>query len=366
MLKINGLHVILLWLAMTLALQASTNDVRTLVWSQLSAQQKQYDWVELKNNERLSGYFTYYYNDIVTFKSKKLGLLKLKIRDIRQFVSSRPASFNIENLAVLYGKFIFQNEKMTIYTHEGNITIGYDQIVSIYHGEAKESNYWNIKIGFNTNIRGGNSKQFDYGASVDMTRRTAKSRFLLNYIGNIANVSDARTSESHSATSSFDYFKTRHFFLRPLSFSFYRDPFQNISSRLSYGVGAGYDIIRNAITTWSITGGPGYQYTRFTTSLEDESDYDETFSLILDTLYTTRLIHNIGFTFGYKLSFLDQESGSYTHHMITKFVNAINKNFDIGVSLVWDRIESPSADSDGVVPNKDDYRMMLSIGYKYN
>ena len=255
---------------------------------------------------------------------------------------------------------------MTIYTREGNVSIAYDQIVSIYHGDAKESNYWNIKIGFNTNLRGGNSKQFDYGANVDMTRRTAKSRFLLNYIGNIANVSDARTSESHSATSSFDYFKTRHFFLRPLSFSFYRDPFQNITSRISYGVGAGYDIIRNAVTTWSITGGPGYQYTRFSTSFEDERAYDETFSLILDTLYTTRLIHNIGFTFAYKLSFLDQESGSYTHHIVTKFVNAINKNFDIGISFVWDRIESPSADSDGVVPNKDDYRMMLSIGYKYN
>ncbi|RUM67022.1 MAG: hypothetical protein DSZ03_00300, partial [Sulfurimonas sp.] len=253
------LHVFFLCCSMVLHLHAGTPNVSTMAWSQLSAEEKRYDWVELKSNERLSGRFTYYYNDVVTFRSKKLGVLKLKIRDIRRFVSSRPASFNIENLAILHGKFIFQNDKMTIYTREGNVSIAYDQIVSIYHGDAKESNYWNIKIGFNTNLRGGNSKQFDYGANVDMTRRTAKSRFLLNYIGNIANVSDARTSESHSATSSFDYFKTRHFFLRPLSFSFYRDPFQNITSRISYGVGAGYDIIRNAVTTWSITGGPGYQ-----------------------------------------------------------------------------------------------------------
>ena len=87
---------------MVLHVHAGTPNVSTMAWSQLSAEEKRYDWVELKSNERLSGRFTYYYNDVVTFRSKKLGVLKLKIRDIRRFVSSRPASFNIENLAILH------------------------------------------------------------------------------------------------------------------------------------------------------------------------------------------------------------------------------------------------------------------------
>ncbi len=350
----------------SLSVLVYANEEDILQWSKLTSAAKQFDWIQLKNSERLKGKFIYYYNDKVVFRSKKLGEVKLKIKDIRQLVSNKPASFNIENLAILRGKFMFQDDKVTIFTNEGNVSISHDQIVSIYHGEAKESNYWKIKVGFNANLRGGNSNQFDYGANIDLRRRTAKSRFLVNYFGNIANISDVITSESHSASSSFDYFKTRNFFLRPLSFSYYRDPFQNISSRISYGIGAGYDIIRNSKTTWSITGGPGYRHTRFDTTLDNESISEETFSLMLDTLFTTRLISNVGFSFAYKLSFLNEKSGSYTHHMVTKFVNAINKNFDIDIAFVWDRIETPLADSDGTMSNKDDYRMMLGIGYKYN
>jgi hypothetical protein len=35
---------------------------------------------------------------------------------------------------------------------------------------------------------------------------------------------------------------------------------------------------------------------------------------------------------------------------------------DFDVSFVWDRTEDPRADSDGTVPEQDDYYLILSVG----
>ena len=38
---------------------------------------------------------------------------------------------------------------------------------------------------------------------------------------------------------------------------------------------------------------------------------------------------------------------------------------DLDVSFVWDRIQKPQARADGSVPEKDDYRLMLGLGFEF-
>jgi hypothetical protein len=37
----------------------------------------------------------------------------------------------------------------------------------------------------------------------------------------------------------------------------------------------------------------------------------------------------------------------------------------LDISLVWDRSGSPQADEAGLVPEKDDFRLNLSLGIKF-
>ena len=42
----------------------------------------------------------------------------------------------------------------------------------------------------------------------------------------------------------------------------------------------------------------------------------------------------------------------------------ITKIIDLDVSLVWDRVQEPQSDAESIVPEQDDYRLVLGIGFE--
>ena len=61
----------------------------------------------------------------------------------------------------------------------------------------------------------------------------------------------------------------------------------------------------------------------------------------------------------------NEESGSYTHHLLTGFEFELFGDFDLDVSWVWDRIQDPRQNSDGTYPEQDDFRTIVSLGYSF-
>jgi hypothetical protein len=39
--------------------------------------------------------------------------------------------------------------------------------------------------------------------------------------------------------------------------------------------------------------------------------------------------------------------------------------FDLDISFIWDRIGKPQQRADGSTPEKDDYRLMIGLGYEF-
>lgn len=54
-----------------------------------------------------------------------------------------------------------------------------------------------------------------------------------------------------------------------------------------------------------------------------------------------------------------------THDLSTVVEIEITRAIDIDISFLWDRSETPVADQDGVVPEKNDFRLVLGIGLEY-
>ncbi len=43
----------------------------------------------------------------------------------------------------------------------------------------------------------------------------------------------------------------------------------------------------------------------------------------------------------------------------------LTKRLDLDISLIWDRIKDPQADSEGIVPLQDDYRLVTSFCFDF-
>ena len=74
---------------------------------------------------------------------------------------------------------------------------------------------------------------------------------------------------------------------------------------------------------------------------------------------------SIDFVYSYGLQFTNKVSGSYNHHMLTGFETEWTSVLDFDITLVWDRIKDPRPDSADIVPEQDDYRMIVSLGVEF-
>ncbi|WP_455218320.1 DUF481 domain-containing protein, partial [Kaarinaea lacus] len=162
-----------------------------------------------------------------------------------------------------------------------------------------------------------------------------------------------------------DLFRTRKYYLRPVFGEYYNDVFQNIRYRVTLGSGIGYHLINTSETEWDITGGLAYQETRFASVEPGENIRVSTPALVAGTRYETELNSKIDFELSYSFNLINEESGQYTHHFITTLENEITSWLDFDVSFVWDRIEKPTPGEDGSIPEKDDYKLLFSLGLDY-
>ena len=117
--------------------------------------------------------------------------------------------------------------------------------------------------------------------------------------------------------------------------------------------------------TWKIETGLSYQETRFDSIAEDEPATASTPGLVFFTSFNTELTSWMDFNIDWRFTFVNEESGTYTHHTITGLEFELTSLFDLNLSLIWDRIQNPQANSEGVVPLQDDFRFVTSLGFEF-
>ncbi len=109
--------------------------------------------------------------------------------------------------------------------------------------------------------------------------------------------------------------------------------------------------------------GLGARYTKFVSVLPEVSIDNTTPAFGAGTMYDTELTSWMDFLLEYSFQVVDSESGSYTHHFITTLSNDLTGDIDLDFSFVWDRTEGPQPDSEGNVPDRDDYQMIVAVSY---
>lgn len=361
--KMSDLVLILIIAAVFVAVPGFSGEENE-DWKPAPPMPDDFDWVQMTSGEWLKGEIIAMYEESLEFDSDEFDDQSLDFGDIKQIRSAQVCQVRFLDDTIATGKLLLEGDTIRVLAEQ---VIEYDrlQVLSITPGVPKERNYWAAKISAGLNIRTGNSEQTEFNAKANLIRRTPKSRINIDYLGNFSESDEISIADNQRLNSNWDRFISDRFYWSPLYGEIYRDPFQNIASRYTLGVGLGYTIIDSAKVDWDVSGGVAYQGTNYDDVLPDEDDTENSPALAMGTEYENEITGWMDFHFTYNFYIVSEAAGTYTHHVLTGFEFELTSDFDIDVDWVWDYIKDPRQNSDGGFPEQSDFRMMVSLGYSF-
>jgi putative salt-induced outer membrane protein YdiY len=324
----------------------------------------EYDWVRLTSGEWLKGELLVLRDGDFEFDSDELDTLKLDWDDVAELRSPRVHTILLEGREKLVGRLSVEGDQVVLTDGEEH-RIARDQLLAIVPGEPNEWNYWSGRISLGLTTRKGNTNQSDASAFFEAKRETAATRWSTTYNGAMAKVEGVQTANNHRVDSRFDWFLSDRMFLTPTSIQYFRDPFQNIRLRLTPAAGVGYDVVKTGPMDLSLFVGPAYQYVEYESSEPGTDSSDGTAAGLAILAYSWDVTPDVELGLDYNVTVPLPESNSYNSRLSAVIEVDLIWDFDLEVRFVWDRVNDPKADDTGEVPQKDDFRTTVGLGWEF-
>jgi len=332
---------------------------------------QKFDWLKLSSDEWLKGEIISMYDEELEFDSDELDLQTIDWEDVAELRSKNWQSIRMQDGTIAEGYLVVKDGKLSL-VKEGKTThFELDDILSIAASGKNELDLWDAYVNLGLNLRKGNTVQFDYTFSAGMQRRSASSRFKADYIANYSKYEDKEleekivTANSDRLTSTYDWFFSQRVYLRAVDFEYLSDEFINIDYRFRYGVAVGYHLIDTSDTTWDVNAGPSYQTTKFKEVKAGEDDSENSPGLVLGTDFSYEFSKDIDYDVSYNVQIVNEASGQLIHHFETGLEIELTSDFDLDLTFYADRTEKPKEDGSGNTPEKNDYRLVVSLGYDF-
>ena len=334
-------------------------------WSPVEPNPADYDWVKLTTGEWLKGDIMSLVDEVFEFDSEKLKELTFDWEDVAELRSPRFNTIRKLDDSVLTGTLLVKGEDVVVQTSEGEMRFARAELLTIIPGRPRERDYWSgtINLGFNYDY--GNTNQFQLSTKYRIRRQTAKTRLSIDGNGNFSILSDVQSANNHNITATYNIYLTQRFYVTPGTINFYSDPFTNIGFRLTPGAGLGYKLIDKKHYEWEVATGLQYQYTQYKSVSEGESPSLSTAAAYGNTSFEGELTDRIDLGYRYRIDTTIRDIANYTHNMQCSFSYEITDIFIFDVTFYWDRVNEPAADDQGIVPVKNDFRIVFSSGVEF-
>ena len=360
----HTIPIVIILVAAILLAGPSLAEEGEKTWQPPPPMPDEWDWIQLTSGEWLKGEIVAMYDEDLEFDSDELDELTLDWGDIQEVRSGGTMQIGFVDDVVATGKLLVQGDSVRVMGAEDR-SFPRTEILTITAGAPKESNYWSGKITLGANIREGNTEQTEFSSKANFKRRTPKNRINFDYLGNFNRTFGDVAADNQWVSAGWNRYLSKRFFWSPAQGEYYRDPFQNIASRWTLGMGLGYTLIDTSNVDWEVTGSLAYQTTQFDDVQEGEPDSADTPALAIGTIYDHEIAKSIDFIFDYRFFIVNEESGTYTHHLVTGLEFELTNLLDFDVTIVWDRIQDPRANSDGTFPEQDDFRLTFGLGIDF-
>lgn len=322
------------------------------------------DWIQIISGEWLRGEILRVRDDSLDFDSDELDEQTFDFSDVLRIISPHHQVVLTEDGRIFEGRLSMDEASIWI---EGDKTVKIprSEMLSVLAVEGGGSSTWSGEVTAGIAIRSGNTDQVDYSTVLAATRETARTRWASRYSGAASEVSGTETANNHRLGSTYDVFITKRTFFTVPGVDIYRDPFQNIGLRVTPYAAVGYELVDTADHSLSLSAGPAYQYQRFDSELGSGESTENSFAGVLSTLYDWDITGDIELSAKYNITFPIPDVQEYNHNVVGTLSVDLVGDLDLDLSMTWDRINSPEANSSGVVPKKDDFRITVGVGWTF-
>jgi len=321
------------------------------------------DWVELTSGEWLKGRIKSMQDWELEIDSDKLHDVSIEWYDVKQ-VFMRQGT-------VLYGKA--QTARGAVHVDDKNVTVDGPTPVKIPREDllglsagGRERNYWTGSFDMGLTYRSGNTNQTEVTAQADFRRRTAASRFDINFNSNYDVTSGAKTTDNDRLRISYDHLLTPTVFIRPFNGQYYRDVPLNIEHQATVSAGAGYLFFDQPKLEWDVYAGPAYQYTNFVGTQSGTAGEASTVAAVFQTNFKKKkLFRDVDILIDWQGILTSRDAGLFTQQLDATIRFKITHLLHLDLSLLWNRTEQPKPDSSGKTPKRDDIQTVVTFGFEF-
>lgn len=322
------------------------------------------DWILIYSGEWLTGEVKALQDETLEFDSEELDEVSFDWGDIDRLIMSTPTTIGLDDRSTRYGLLEVDPNEVFLAGTEADV-FPRSRVRGITPGGKSEWDFWSGEISIGVTVFRGNTNQTDSQVRVELERRTPRTRFRSDFISNRSRQDDIEFTDNQRLTAEYDTFLSERFFLRLPSYEWFRDPFQNVASRNTLSVRAGYDIVDRSKMSWDVTLGPGYQWVERISVQPGQELTSESGSAVVTTNFEWDITNRIEYNFSYTGQFTDSANGSDTHHSVSTFEIELTNLLELDLSLIWDRVSNPQPDEDGIVPDQDDIRFVTGLGLDF-
>ena len=311
------------------------------------------DWIEFETGEWLRGDLRWLRpkgleaGQNLNFYSNKLDSLTLSWGSIAGVHSPKIKSYTFKNKLKVSGKAMITKDVVIIENDQGVVTYPRAELLSISEGPPRERTWWSTMLSLGFSANAGNTSQGSLTTQWSLMRMDGHTLAGLSYNGTVAYTDGELNVNRHLGDVDTALFLWDRFYLIPIDGQLLHDPFQNIKLRATPGAGAGVYLFnktrerRNHTNQfeWDMQSGLGYQFIKFfSTAAGVDNPQNDGF---------------VSFRTHWKLEFLNDNVE------ITDMFNFVN-------SFLYLRTRDPETRSDGTVPKKNDYQIVVSLAIKIN
>ena len=320
-----------------------------------------YDWLQLTSGEWLKGELHWMRDKDIEFDSDKLDVLTFSWSKVSRLHSPRINTYVFEGKVDVAGRAVITKDKVIIETADGVVGYPSDQLLAILEGEQRERNWWSTRLSAGVSANAGNTNQGQLNMHWDLARTDPRTRSQIGYDGTFGYSNREQNVNRHLGNVDVVVYYSKRLFFAPASAQFLNDRFQNLKLRATPATGVGVHVFDTKKVEWDVGGALGYQYSKFLStaagvenpqndgfvSVRTYADFDFTEDVELIVEWTTNVVYT--------------QIGLTNHVGRSEFSVEVTDIFDLQTTFRFFRTERPPPRSDGTVPKRNDYQLIVGL-----